>query len=115
MSVPFVGPEKIIVELLNVPSNADYDVYLYQGIGGDTAAADRQNAVSNCNNHVYLNDVDENTGIPTEGFNGRGSAERVDWTERTAAGDSGFYIVRVQKAYGYSCTSDYRLTIKGLK
>ena len=90
---PFqISPERIRIELTNVPAGQDYDVELYRG------------------------QVDCVDGRALErGLNAGNADERIVWTE-TNANDSGRYYIKV---YGvgdsHSRNSHYQLRVEGLK
>ena len=113
--ISILGPEKITIELNSIPDNADYDVYLYQGLGGNDA--ERQaNAIENCNagpsRALNARDGDGNL---QEGINPGSQSERIQWSERFNATDTGFYIIHVKNFYGNSCTEEYTLEYDGLR
>ena len=90
---PFDLNEEITVSLTNVPSNKDYDLYLYK-------------SEVDCR-------MNEELGSSTLS---RGENESITWTEPLGEDDSGIYIVGV-KGYSstdYSCSEYYTLTIDGL-
>ncbi len=86
-----LGREEIIVTLEDVPGDADYDIYLYKGLGS-------------CNN-------DDTLALSNEGT---GQDERIEWTEIVNSDDSGDYYVRVKRYRGNACFAPYKLTVNGL-
>jgi hypothetical protein len=108
------GPETIVIDLLSIPDNADYDVYLYQGLGED-AAARQANAISNCQEGPSRSlNKRSASGALVEGYNSGNEDERISWDERFDATDTGFYIIHVKAVYGSTCTEDYTLRHRGL-
>ena len=98
----------IVLELTNIPNEADLDLFLYQGKEGDGLSSEEA-AYRNCENDVRL----ESSTL------GRGQDESIDWTERVGWGadDSGLYIIGIQ-AFGnqsYSCYENYNLYVHGLR
>ena len=112
-SIPFILDEDIEIRLTSIPDNADYDVYLYQGVGS-SASQQRANAIDNCRNEVFLNERNSE-GQLVEGFNSGNDDEYIKWEERIPGGDSGFYIIKVVGIYGHSCTEEYTLGYDGLR
>ena len=111
----FFGPERIVIDLESIPDNADYDVYLYQGLG-ENAGARQAAAISNCQQGPSrsLNERNGNGGL-VEGYNSGNEDERISWEERFNATDTGFYIIHVQAVYGSTCTENYTLRHSGLE
>ena len=83
--------EYITLTLRDVPSNADYDLYLYHG---------------------YTNCTNDNPMMSSTG--GRGEDEDISWGERWNYDDGGEWYVRVRRWYGNACYDPYTLTVDGL-
>ena len=73
---------------LTVPTGADYDVYLYYSADGS------------CTSPKLLA-----AGLSTTGN------EDVTWTEQCSVSDEGWYLVRVKRYSGSSCSLPYTLTV----
>ncbi len=86
----FAG-ENIQVDLTNIPSGHDYDVFLYRNYDDCVA----RNAL-------------------VSGVNSLNEDEHLFWGERFALDDSGTYYIRVTRFRGHSCTDDYSLSVDGL-
>ncbi len=84
--------ENIEVDLTNIPSGHDYDVFLYRN---------------------YDDCVDRNALV--SGVNSLNEDEHLFWGERFALDDSGTYYIRVTRFRGHSCTDDYSLSVDGLR
>jgi hypothetical protein len=76
---------------LSVPPSADYDVELYRWNG-------------DCSTLTFL----------MAGFNGVGQAEHVVWNENCGIDDTGYYLVRVVRYAGSSCSESYTLTVRSV-
>jgi hypothetical protein len=108
------GPERIVINLESIPDNADYDLYLYQGLGG-SESEQRSDAISDCNaGPSRALNARNGDGVMTEGINGGNDDEEIDWSERFNATDTGFYIIHVKNFSGESCSEGYTLRYRGL-
>jgi hypothetical protein len=84
-------PEYIEIDLQGVPNDADYDLFLYRGLGDCVA--------------------DDPLGSSTAGL---GADESISWGERFNTDDDGDYYVRVQRFVGNACFEAYSLSVDGL-
>ncbi len=108
------GPERIVINLESIPDNADYDLYLYQGLGG-SESEQRSDAISDCNaGPSRALNARNGDGVMTEGINGGNDDEEINWSERFNATDTGFYIIHVKNFSGESCSEGYTLRYRGL-
>ena len=89
----FAG-EKIVIDLTDIPTGHDYDIYLYRDYDdcllGHTAALET-------------------------GENGGNADEQLCYMERFALDDGGTYYIQVERFRGNSCTEDYSLSVDGLR
>lgn len=83
--------ERIKVNLLNIPSGADYDLFLY-----------RSKATCRANEPLESSTNSGNT------------SEHIDWVESLTGDDSGTYVVEVRRFRGHHCDREYRLEVNGL-
>jgi hypothetical protein len=83
--------EFITLELSDVPADADYDLYLYEGL-------------TNCRNGDPLAVSDE----------GQGEDESISWGERFNFDDGGRFYVRIRRFFGNACFEPYSLRVDGL-
>lgn len=88
-----LGREVIRLTLEDVPSDADYDLYLYRGL-------------ESCNRNEPLERA--TTGS-------YGDDELLEWYEALNFDDSGVFYIRVRRYAGNACFSPYRLTVYGLR
>jgi hypothetical protein len=87
-----IAREFIRVDLTEIPSGHDYDIYLYESLDDCNM---RRNALASSTNVGNADD-------------------HIAWGERFATSDSGTYYIIVDRYRGYSCTDDYRLAVNGL-
>jgi hypothetical protein len=87
------GREIIRLTLEDVPSGADYDLYLYRGL-------------ESCIN---------NPPLERSISGGAGEDELLEWYEALNFDDSGEFYIRVRRYAGNACFSPYRLTVYGLR
>ena len=82
--------DEVKIDLTNIPSGADYDVYLYKEVEG-------------CN---ARNEVDSSV-------NGSNSDEELRWNENQFSDDSGTYVIGVKQVgnRSYHCDQAYVLSI----
>jgi hypothetical protein len=78
------------VSLRNIPSGADYDLYLYKEQAGCTSNSELDRSVLTSNND-----------------------ELIEWTENYWSDDSGLFIIGVKQLgnRSYDCDQSYTLTI----
>jgi hypothetical protein len=84
--------ENIEIDLTNIPSGHDYDVFLYRN----------------------YDDCTERNAL-VSGVNSLNEDEHLFWGERFAIDDGGTYYIRVTRFRGHSCTDDYSLSVDGLR
>jgi hypothetical protein len=85
--------ENIVVELRNIPSGSDYDLFLYKSI-------------ANCMNNTSL----------SQSSNAGNEDEEIDWGEGFNSGDTGTYVIGVKQFNNsFSCQFSYELYIDGLR
>ncbi len=90
--------ENITIELTNVPSSMDLDIYLYRG-GNDPATEDCTQAELIASSNAILN----------------GGDETISFGERFATNDDAYYYVEVRTYEDPSCYQSYSLKIHGLR
>jgi hypothetical protein len=83
-------PSTASVSLRNIPSGADYDLYLYKEQAGCTSRNELAKSILSSNNN-----------------------ELIEWSESYASDDSGLFIIGVKQIgdRSYDCDQSYTLTI----
>ena len=83
-------PSTASVTLTNIPSGADYDLYLYKEQAGCTSNSELERSILGSNNN-----------------------ELIEWTESYLSDDSGLFIIGVKQLgnRSYDCDQSYTLTI----